>query len=196
MAGMGAGLTATEFVVKFREAILLAECDTSRAVTHNKGIFNGVDALVVATGNDYRAVEAAGHAYAAQDGKYSSLSGIRLSGGEFSFSLRLPMAIGTVGGLTGGHPLARLSMDLLGYPDARGLMQIAAAAGMANHFAAIWSLITSGIQHGHMQMHLSNILNSLGASMDEKESAGRFFRDKKVSYRAVEDYLIHMRRSL
>jgi hydroxymethylglutaryl-CoA reductase len=195
-AGMGGGLTADEFTGKFKEAVQLASHDPYRAVTHNKGIFNGVDALVVATGNDYRAVEAAGHAYASRDGKYSSLTGIRLSGGDFSYSLRLPMAIGTVGGLTRAHPLARLSLELLGDPDARELMQIAAAAGMANHFAAIWSLVTSGIQQGHMQMHLSNILNSLGATADEKETAGRFFRDKEVSYRAVEDYLIQLRRSI
>ena len=195
-AGMGVGLTAGEFVGKFKEAVNIASHDPYRAVTHNKGIFNGVDALVLATGNDYRAIEAAGHAYASRDGKYSSLTTIELSGGNFTYSLRLPMAIGTVGGLTGAHPLARLSMELLGFPDARELMQITAAAGMANHFAAIWSLVTSGIQKGHMQMHLSNILNSLGATLDEKETASRYFHDKDVSYRAVEDYLIQLRRSL
>ena len=194
--GMGAGLTADGFIRKFKEAVNIASHDTYRAVTHNKGIFNGVDALVLATGNDYRAIEAAGHAYASREGKYSSLTAIELSGGFFSYSLCLPMAIGTVGGLTRAHPLARLSMELLGFPDARGLMQMAAAAGMANNFAAIWSLVTSGIQKGHMQMHLSNILNSLGAALEEKEAAIRFFHDKEVSYRAVEDYLIQLRRSL
>ena len=195
-SGMGAGLTATEFVEKFKDAVNIASHDPYRAVTHNKGIFNGVDALVMATGNDYRAIEAAGHAYASREGKYSSLTSVELSGGFFTYSLHLPMAIGTVGGLTGTHPLARLSMDLLGFPDALELMQITAAAGLANHFAAIWSLVTSGIQKGHMQMHLSNILNSLGASVIEKETAGRYFYDKDVSYRAVEDYLIQIRRSL
>jgi hydroxymethylglutaryl-CoA reductase len=195
-AGMGVGLTAGEFTGKFKEAVNIASHDPYRAVTHNKGIFNGVDALVLATGNDYRAVEAAGHAYASREGKYSSLTGIELSGGGFTYSLHLPMAIGTVGGLTGAHPLARLSMELLGFPDAGELMQITAAAGMANHFAAIWSLVTSGIQKGHMQMHLSNILNSLGATVNEMETATRYFHDKDVSYRAVEDYLIQLRRSL
>jgi hydroxymethylglutaryl-CoA reductase len=195
-AGMGVGLTAGEFTGKFKEAVNIASHDPYRAVTHNKGIFNGVDALVLATGNDYRAIEAAGHAYASREGKYSSLTGIELSGGVFTYSLHLPMAIGTVGGLTGAHPLARLSMELLGFPDAGELMQITAAAGMANHFAAIWSLVTSGIQKGHMQMHLSNILNSLGATVNEMETATRYFLDKDVSYRAVEDYLIQLRRSL
>ena len=194
-AGMGAGLSAWEFTRKFKEAVDIANHDPYRAVTHNKGIFNGVDALVLATGNDFRAVAAAGHAYAAMDGQYRSLTNLELKGGEFAFELRLPLAIGTVGGLTGSHPLARLSMDLLGFPDAREAMQIIAAAGMANHFAAIWSLITSGIQKGHMQMHLSNILNSLGANQEEKETAVRYFHDKEVSYRAVEDFLIHLRRS-
>ena len=194
--GMGVGLTAGEFIGKFKEAVNIASHDPYRAVTHNKGIFNGVDALVLATGNDYRAIEAAGHAYASREGKYSSLTGIELSGGNFTYSLHLPMAIGTVGGLTGAHPLARLSMELLGFPDAGELMQITAAAGMANHFAAIWSLVTSGIQKGHMQMHLSNILNSLGATVNEMETATRYFLDKDVSYRAVEDYLIQLRRSL
>jgi len=195
-SGLGEGLTATEFVGKFKDAVNIASHDPYRAVTHNKGIFNGVDALVMATGNDYRAIEAAGHAYASREGKYSSLTSVELSGGFFTFSLHLPMAIGTVGGLTGTHPLARLSMDLLGFPDAEELMQIIAAAGMANHFAAIRSLVTSGIQKGHMQMHLSNILNSLGASVIEKETAVRYFSDKDVSYRGVEDYLIQLRRSL
>ncbi len=196
LSGMGVGLTAGEFIGKFKEAVNIASHDPYRAVTHNKGIFNGVDALVLATGNDYRAIEAAGHAYASREGKYSSLTGIELSGGNFTYSLHLPMAIGTVGGLTGAHPLARLSMELLGFPDAGELMQITAAAGMANHFAAIWSLVTSGIQKGHMQMHLSNILNSLGATVNEMETASRYFLDKDVSYRAVEDYLIQLRRSL
>ncbi|MCK4854681.1 MAG: hydroxymethylglutaryl-CoA reductase [Bacteroidales bacterium] len=195
-AGMGVGLTAGEFIGKFKEAVNIARHDPYRAVTHNKGIFNGVDALVLATGNDYRAIEAAGHAYASREGKYSSLTGIELSGGNFTYSLHLPMAIGTVGGLTGAHPLARLSMELLGFPDAGELMQITAAAGMSNHFAAIWSLVTSGIQKGHMHMHLSNILNSLGATVNEMETASRYFHDKDVSYRAVEDYLIQLRRSL
>ncbi len=195
-AGMGVGLTAAEFIGKFKEAVNIANHDPYRAVTHNKGIFNGVDAVVMATGNDYRAIEAAGHAYASMAGKYSSLTGLDLAGGEFSYSLRLPIAIGTVGGLTKAHPLARLSMELLGFPDAGELMQITAAAGMANHFAAIWSLVTSGIQKGHMQMHLSNILNSLGANENEKETASRYFYDKDVSFSAVEDYLIQLRRSL
>jgi hydroxymethylglutaryl-CoA reductase len=150
----------------------------------------------MATGNDYRAVEAGGHAFAAAGGRYSALTNIDLSGGMFNYELRMPMAIGTVGGLTGSHPLARLSMDLLGFPDAKQLMQIAASAGLANNFAAIWSLITSGIQRGHMKMHLANILGALGASQEEKDAATDHFRDKTVSYRAVQGFLEDLRRKV
>jgi hydroxymethylglutaryl-CoA reductase len=195
-AGMGSGIDALSFAEKFREAVEIATHDASRAVTHNKGIFNGVDAVVMATGNDYRAVEAGGHAFAAAGGRYSALTNIDLSGGMFNYELRMPMAIGTVGGLTGSHPLARLSMDLLGFPDAKQLMQIAASAGLANNFAAIWSLITSGIQRGHMKMHLANILGALGASQEEKDAATDHFRDKTVSYRAVQGFLEDLRRKV
>lgn len=189
MAGMGGGIDSLGFAEKFRDAVSIANNDISRAVTHNKGIFNGIDAFVMATGNDYRAVEAAGHAYASKNGRYVSLTTIDLSGGMFGYELRMPMALGSVGGLTTVHPLASLSIDLLGKPGAEELMKIAAAAGLANNFAAIWSLITSGIQKGHMKMHLGNILNSLGATQEEKDSAAEFFRDKTVSYRAVQDFL-------
>jgi hydroxymethylglutaryl-CoA reductase len=194
LSAMGGGLEAVSFAEKFRDAVDLARYDTYRAVTHNKGIYNGIDALVIATGNDYRAVEAGGHAYAAMNGRYTSLTDIELSGGLFLYRLRVPMAIGTVGGLTGSHPLARMSMDLLGFPDARQLMQIAASAGLANNFAAVWSLITSGIQKGHMKMHLANILNALGANAEEKDAASREFLNKTVSYRGVEDFLENYRK--
>ncbi|HEC42225.1 MAG TPA: hydroxymethylglutaryl-CoA reductase [Bacteroides sp.] len=193
LAGMGSGLDALGFAEKFRDAVDIARYDTYRAVTHNKGIYNGIDALVMATGNDYRAVEAAGHAFASSGGRYSALTVADLSGGLFQYELKVPMAIGTVGGLTTSHPLARLSMDLLGHPDARQLMQIAASAGLANNFAAIWSLITSGIQKGHMKMHLANILRAIGATQEEKDSALEYFRDKTVSYRAAQDYITALR---
>lgn len=194
LAGMGGGLDALSFAEKFREAVDIATYDIYRAVTHNKGIFNGVDSVVMATGNDYRAVEAAGHAFASSGGKYTALTGAELSGGLFRYELRLPMAIGTVGGLTNSHPLSRLSMDLLGFPDAKQLMQIAASAGLANNFAAIWALITSDIQRGHMKMHLANILNALGATLEERDAASDHFRDKTVSYRAVQDLLEELRK--
>jgi hydroxymethylglutaryl-CoA reductase len=193
LEGMGEGMDAVRFTEKFREAVAIATHDTYRAATHNKGIFNGIDAVLVATGNDYRAVEAGGHAYAAAGDRYSALTQIELSDGIFRYQLKMPMAVGTTGGLTRSHPLARLSMDLLGFPDARQLMQIAASAGLANNFAAIWSLITSGIQKGHMKMHFPNLLASMGATPGEKAAALRHFRDKPVSYRALKDFLEEMR---
>ena len=193
LTGMGGGKDALSFAEKFRDAVDIARYDVNRAVTHNKGIFNGIDALMLATGNDYRAVEAAGHAYASRSGRYSALTEVELSGGLFQYELKIPMAIGTVGGLTKSHPLARLSLDLLGSPGAEKLMQISASAGLANNFAAIWSLITSGIQKGHMKMHLANILSTLGATLEEKDSAIVFFRNKTVSYAAVDQYLKELR---
>jgi len=194
LSGMGGGLEPLAFAEKFRDAVKIAEKDIYRAVTHNKGIYNGVDAIVQATGNDYRAVEAAGHAYASREGRYSGLTRCELSGGLFRYELSLPMAVGTVGGLTRSHPLARLSLDLLGSPDAEQLMQIAASVGLANNFSAIWSLITSGIQKGHMKMHLVNILSSLGANQEEKDAAGIYFRDKTISYRAVQEFIGNLRK--
>lgn len=190
---MGEDVGALGFAEKFRDAVEIAIHDIDRAVTHNKGIFNGVDAVLLATGNDTRAVEAAAHAFAASSGKYTSLTQIELSGGLFNYELRMPVAVGTVGGLTQSHPLARLVMDLLGFPDAEQLMKIAASAGLANNFAALWSLITSGIQQGHMKMHLNNILNALGATREEKDEAGKYFMNRKVSYRGVQDFLAEFR---
>jgi hydroxymethylglutaryl-CoA reductase len=167
----------------------MARHDISRAVTHNKGIFNGIDAVVLATGNDFRAVEAAGHAWAAKDGVYKGLSQTTVQGHQFVFSFELPLAVGVIGGLTNLHPLAMASLQLLGNPSAGILMSVVASAGMANHFSAIRALITGGIQQGHMKMHLSNLLNQLNASQGEKELAMDFFRKRKVSYADVREFL-------
>ena len=152
------GLSKRAFAEKFVRAVNIAQLEPYRAVTHNKGIMNGVDAVVIATGNDFRAVEAGVHAYAARQGQYGSLSKAFIEGDEFCFELELPLAIGTVGGLTKLHPLVKWSMELLGNPSAKELMQIIAVAGLAQNFAAVRSLVTSGIQKGHMKMHLLNIL--------------------------------------
>ena len=186
-------MPAEEFARKFQEAFLMAGVDVYRATTHNKGIFNGIDAVVIATGNDFRAVEAAGHAWAAREGRYKSLSACSLENGMFSLSLTLPMAVGTVGGLTSLHPMAKLSLELLGNPPAGELMGIIASAGLASNFAAVSSLVTKGIQSGHMKMHLSNILNHFGASDVERKAAIEFFRDRKVGFSAVEQFLNKLR---
>ncbi len=177
------------FAEKFLTAVQIAEVDPYRAVTHNKGIFNGMDAVVLATANDFRAFEAGGHAYASRSGKYSSLTHGSLSNGMFTYTLKVPMAIGTIGGLTSTHPLAALSLLLLGNPNAPELMQIIAAAGMANNFSALKALVTSGIQSGHMKMHLSKILIQLGANTKETEETINFFKDKTVSFSEVTDFI-------
>lgn len=129
---------------------------------------NGIDAVVLATGNDFRAVEAGIHAYAARDGQYRSLTQASIENGIFRFWIEIPLALGTVGGLTSLHPLVKIALEILDKPSAKELMQLVAVAGLAQNFAALRSLITSGIQKGHMKMHLFNILNQLGATEEQK----------------------------
>lgn len=183
------GFSGEDFCRRFAAAVRMAALSVDRAVTHNKGIMNGVDAVIVATGNDFRAVEACVHAYAARDGQYTSLSQAWVENDEFHFAMEIPMAVGTVGGLTRLHPLAALSMELLGNPSAGQLMEIAACVGLAQNFSAVRSLITSGIQRGHMKMHLGNILRTLGATEKQEQAAKEYFSDKTVSFRAVEEFL-------
>jgi len=185
--------TDKEFVARFQTGVRIAQVDKYRAATHNKGIFNGIDAVVLATGNDFRAVEACGHVYASRNGEYKSLSTVEISDNTFRFSLEVPMALGTVGGLTALHPLAKLSLQLLGNPNASQLMMIASAAGLANNYSAVKSLVTKGIQKGHMKMHLLNILNVYNASDIEKKYAVEYFKHEKVSYSAVNSFLESIR---
>jgi len=179
------GENPQKFAEKFQQAVKIAEIEPYRAVTHNKGIMNGVDAVVLATGNDFRAVEAGVHAYAARSGSYTSLSHCTIDNGVFKFWIELPLALGTVGGITALHPLAKLSLEMLQKPSAKELMQIIATAGLAQNFAALKALTTKGIQHGHMKMHLHNIMNQLGATQVEKEKITTFFEGKTVSHAAV-----------
>src|SRR5690606_17014084 len=174
-----------DFAQKFVCAVQIAKLEPHRAVTHNKGIMNGIDAVVLATGNDFRAIEAGAHAYAAKDGRYKSLSQASIKGDVFTFSLELPLALGTVGGLTNLHPLVKLSLEILEKPSAEELMQIVATAGLAQNFAAIRSLITEGIQKGHMKMHLLNILNHLGATPEQKAYFTSHFKNKTISHNEV-----------
>lgn len=185
---------AAFYAEKFRKAIRIARIDPYRAVTHNKGIFNGIDAVVLATANDFRAVEACGHAYAARDGQYRSLSQCTIEGSRFKFWLDIPLALGTVGGLTRLHPLAKLSLEMLGNPSAQELMQIIATVGLAQNFAAVRSLVTTGIQKGHMKMHLSNILNHFHCNEGEAAKALEFFNDKTVTFSGVRDFIEDLRK--
>lgn len=186
-------LSGEEFAQKFYTAVQIAQVDPYRATTHNKGIFNGIDAVVIATGNDFRAVESCGHTYAARSGSYRSLSNCSIDGGVFKFWLDIPLALGTIGGLTSLHPIAKRSLELLGNPSAEKLMSIVAATGLAQNFAAVRSLITTGIQKGHMKMHLANILNHFKASAEESTKALEFFENEVISFNAVRQYLANIR---
>ncbi|SFD15001.1 hydroxymethylglutaryl-CoA reductase, degradative [Algibacter pectinivorans] len=186
-------LSGEAFAKKFIQAVTIAEVEPYRAVTHNKGIMNGIDAVVLATGNDFRAVEAGVHAYASKNGQYSSLTHAKVENGMFSFWMEIPLALGTVGGLTGLHPLVKLALELLHKPSAKDLMQIVAVAGLAQNFAALRSLTTTGIQEGHMKMHLMNILNQFEASTEEKSILTNYFKNNTISHTAVTEALNKLR---
>ncbi|GIZ09106.1 hydroxymethylglutaryl-CoA reductase, degradative [Flavobacterium sp. UMI-01] len=182
-----------EFAERFVQAVTIAAIEPYRAVTHNKGIMNGIDAVVIATGNDFRAVEAGIHAYAARKGQYSSLSHAKIENGIFSFWLEIPLALGTVGGLTSLHPLVKLSLEMLQNPSAEELMQYVAVAGLAQNFAALRSLTTSGIQEGHMKMHLNNILNQFEATEEERHEVRNHFKHHVVSHSGVVNFIESLR---
>jgi hydroxymethylglutaryl-CoA reductase len=174
-----------EFAQKFVQAVAIAKIEPFRAVTHNKGIMNGIDAVILATGNDFRAVEAGCHAFAAKDGQYRSLSGASIENDIFKFWLEVPLAIGTVGGLTSLHPMVKMALEILGKPSAHELMQIVAVAGLAQNFAALRSLTTTGIQEGHMKMHLNNILNQFQATAEERKLIINHFEKNPISHASV-----------
>ena len=188
-------LSAIDFAKKFQRAINIAKTQKVRAVTHNKGIMNGVDSVIIATGNDFRAIEAGIHAYASKDGYYKSLSDVNIKNGIFNFWIELPISLGTVGGITNLHPLVKWSLNLLKNPTGKELMKIVAVAGLAQNFGALQSLITSGIQKGHMKMHLINILNSLKASDSEKKHLIKHFKTNIVSFNSVEKELSNIRKN-
>lgn len=183
-----------EFAERFVQAVQIAEVEPFRAVTHNKGIMNGVDAVVLATGNDFRAVEAGVHAYAAKNGQYASLSHAKIEDGIFTFWLEIPLALGTVGGLTSLHPLVKLCLEILEKPSAQELMEIVAVAGLAQNFAALRSLTTTGIQEGHMKMHLNNIINQFEATDEERHLIKAHFKKTAVSHSAVVEFIENLRK--
>ncbi|MGY8912939.1 MAG: hydroxymethylglutaryl-CoA reductase, degradative [Flavobacteriales bacterium] len=187
------GISATEFARKFKRAIDIANVEPYRATTHNKGIMNGIDAVVIATGNDFRAVEAACHTYASRSGKYKSLTHCTIDNDVFTFWIEIPLALGVVGGLTKLHPLVVKSLEMLGKPNARELMGIVAVSGLAQNFAALRALVTTGIQKGHMKMHLMNILTQLEATLEEKQEIAAFFKDKVPHHREVVNHFCAVR---
>ncbi len=163
-------ISPQEIVARIVEASRFAELDPYRAATHNKGIMNGVDAVVIATGNDWRAVEADAHAYAARDGRYTALATWRANGaGDLVGRIELPLAVGIVGGATRVHPTAQLALQLLGVKTARELAEIITCVGLAQNFAAIRALAMEGIQQGHMTLHARQIAIAAGASGEDIE---------------------------
>ena len=184
---------AKNFARRFKQAVDIANIEPYRAVTHNKGIMNGIDAVVLATGNDFRAVEAGVHAYAAKDGQYKSLTHVNIDSNNFKFWIEVPIALGTVGGLTSLHPLVKIALSTLGNPPAEQLMRIIAVAGLAQNFGAVNSLVTDGIQKGHMKMHLLNILNQFDASNEEKAEAIEYFKTHSATHNAVVDFINRIR---
>lgn len=185
----GDSLGITDYCNKFIRSVQIANADISRAVTNNKGIYNGVDSLAIATGNDWRAIEACGHAFASKNGNYKSLSKAWIKDDDFIFELEIPLAVGTVGGITNLHPIAKVSMQILNNPNADELMQLMAVCGLAANFSAINALITTGIQKGHMKMHLSNILKQLHASPKQIKLANMYFSNKTITFSVVEHWL-------
>ncbi len=187
------GISPEDFAKKMVQAVEIAKAEPHRAVTHNKGIMNGIDAVVLATGNDFRAIEAGVHAYASKDGSYSSLTHATVENDFFTFWIEVPLALGTVGGLTSLHPLVKLALEILQKPNAKQLMQIIAVAGLAQNFAALRSLVTTGIQKGHMKMHLLNMLNQIGANEAEKKQLVSFFKERTVTNASVQEALQNLR---
>lgn len=193
--------TATIGGPEVRDGILaayeFADIDPYRATTHNKGIMNGVTAVVLATGNDTRAVESGAHAYAARSGTYRSLSHWETDAdGNLTGSLELPLAVGLIGGATRSHPTARIALDIMGIRTAERLARNIAAVGLAQNFAALNALATTGIQKGHMALHAKNIAVMAGAKGDEIENvAETMIRENKIRMDVAEDILNRLRGS-
>ncbi len=166
----------------FLESYVLASVDPYRAATHNKGIMNGIDALIIATGNDFRAIEAGAHAYAARNGRYTSLTNYHKNeNGDLVGEIELPLAVGVVGGAANMHPKAKLCRKILGIQTARELAEVVASLGLAQNFAAVFALSTVGIQKGHMSLHAKNIAVMAGAQDDEVDTlANQLVSDGKV----------------
>jgi hydroxymethylglutaryl-CoA reductase len=173
------------------EAWAFAAADPYRAATHNKGIMNGVDAVVIATGNDWRAIEAGAHAYAARDGRYTSLSTWgRDTDGNLIGELEMPMAVGIVGGATKVHPAAKAALKLMGVMTAAELAEIIASVGLAQNLAALRALATEGIQRGHMSLHARQVAIAAGATGDQIEKvSAQLVAEKTVRIDRAEEIL-------
>jgi hydroxymethylglutaryl-CoA reductase len=187
-----------EVVEGILEAFAFADADPFRCATHNKGIMNGIDAVVIATGNDFRAVEAGAHAYAAwKSGGYRSLTTWeRNASGDLVGTIELPLAVGLVGGATAVHPTAKACVKLLGVKTAQELAEIIASVGLAQNFAALRALTTEGIQRGHMGLHARNIAATVGAVGEEIDRvAEALVKEGKVRMDRAKEILDELRRA-
>ncbi|MFQ5552711.1 MAG: hydroxymethylglutaryl-CoA reductase, degradative [Thermoplasmata archaeon] len=184
-----------EVVEGILQAYAFAAADPYRAATHNKGIMNGIDAVVIATGNDWRAIESGAHSYAARSGHYSPLTVWEQdANGDVVGTIEVPLAVGLVGGATAVHPTAKANVKLLGVKTAQELAQIIAAVGLAQNFAALRALATEGIQRGHMSLHARNIAVTVGATLEEvDEVVRRLVEEKAVRMDRAEEILKEIR---
>ena len=180
-----------QVVDAFLESYNLAAIDPYRAATHNKGIMNGIDAVIIATGNDFRAIEAGAHAYAARSGQYTSLSHyFKDKSGNLVGELELPMAIGIIGGAGNIHPKAKVCKKILGIKTAKELAEIVVSVGLAQNFAAVFALSTVGIQKGHMSLHAKNIAVMAGAKGDQIDRvADQMVKEGKIKLDRAEEIL-------
>lgn len=185
------GIPGTEVARLIEEANAFAVVDPYRAATHNKGIMNGIDAVVIATGNDWRAIEAGAHAYAAREGRYQSLTDWHVDeNGDLYGKIVLPMAVGMVGGATKVHPTAKVAMKILGVKSAGELAQVIASVGLAQNLAAIKALSTVGIQRGHMRLHARQVAMAAGAREDQVQRiADQLVAEKRINIGRAQELL-------
>lgn len=181
----------------FLESYTLATIDPYRAATHNKGIMNGIDAVIISTGNDFRAIEAGAHAYAARNGQYTSLTSYHKDAdGNLIGEIELPMAVGIVGGAANMHPKAKLCRKILGISSAKELAEVVASLGLAQNFAALFALSTVGIQKGHMSLHAKNIAVMAGAQGEEIDRlADLLVKEGKIRLDCAKELLVKMRKA-
>ena len=185
------GIPGADVARMIEEANAFAIVDPYRAATHNKGIMNGIDAVVIATGNDWRAIEAGAHAYAARDGRYQSLTDWHVDeNGDLFGQIVLPMAVGMVGGATKVHPTAKVAMKILGVESAVELAYVIASVGLAQNLAAIKALSTVGIQRGHMRLHARQVAMAAGAGDDQVQRiANQLVAEKQVNIGRAQELL-------
>lgn len=188
-------MKGSEIIERILDSYEFAVSTPFRAATHNKGIMNGIDAVVIATGNDFRAIEAGAHAYAALEGNYSPLTKYyKDKNGDLVGEIDIPLALGIVGGTTKVHPLAGLSLKILGVKSASELAKIIASVGLAQNFAAMRAISTTGIQSGHMKLHAKNIAVQAGAKDSQIEKvAARMIEEKNISQSRAEEILKEMK---